>query len=199
MMMDHMTNYIINNYKTHDCKEMAKALDLDKHKVYKLCYDLSKQGKLKMEDIYYTYKTTINHELEASIIKLRDTHTIKDIASVTGVKLSDVITLSNRLLDCGIVSRKTNCRSLKYMKGKADKDDENIRLGLIRDKEYDEMVINKNKAIHKEREKHIGDIIKDRFETSGYKKTFDVKVIKIYPRFYLCQSKSGFKTCIPKM
>jgi phosphomevalonate kinase len=160
---------------------MAKALGLTTEEVYKACYDLSQENKIDINLVRFTYRTKIDHKLETEVIRLRPDHIVTEIMEITGDTKNRSETIMVRLYNCNILKRKWKQNSKTL----------NKKDGITR--------INNNKAIHKSMEKHIGDVIKDRFETSGYKKTFDVKVIKIYPRFYLCQSESGFKTCIPKM
>ena len=176
-----MTNYIINNYKEQSCKEMGAMLHSTKEKVYKECYELSQEDKIDINLVEFTHRTKIDHKLEAEVIRLRPDHIVTEMMEITSDTKNRIETIMVRLYNCNILKRKWKQNSKTLNK------EDGINM------------IIENKAIRKAMEKHIGDVIKDRFETSGYKKTFDVKVIKIYPHFYLCQSKSGFKTCIPKM
>ena len=181
MMMDHMTKYIINNYKTHDCKEMAKALGLTTEKVYKACYDLSKENKIDINLVRFTYRTKIDHKLEAEVIRLRPDHIVTEMMEITSDTKNRIGTIMNRLYNCNILKRKWK-RNSKTL-----------------NKEDGINMIIENKAIRKAMEKHIGDVINTDLTTSTYKDKIKVKIIQVFPRFYLCQSKLGFKTCMPKM
>ena len=176
-----MTNYIINNYKEQSCKEMGAMLHSTKEKVYKECYELSQEDKIDINLVEFTHRTKIDHKLEAEVIRLRPDHIVTEMMEITSDTKNRIETIMVRLYNCNILKRKWKQNSKTLNK------EDGINM------------IIENKAIRKAMEKHIGDVINADLTTSTYKDKIKVKIIQVFPRFYLCQSKLGFKTCMPKM
>ena len=196
-----MEDYILEHHKQMTYEDMAYGLGVSGSLIFQKCYAMHRMGLIDRHIIKSRVFQDVISEIEDRILSAPISTPIPIMAKRLGISVVEINTHSERLQKYRLYMPTTESKSNERKREKTNKRTyTSVAQELRRIKEMDiffdkqaESAINQANKIHRETAKSVGDVL---HIDELWGKNIVATVIKVYDRFYLCDTDRGHKTCV---